>query len=117
MKKYLLNLVVLCVIIFFVLLGDASQNPRIEKINMIINELISQLVMVFIGITLGLLIKNFLLTLALSFLITSLAIACIYLGIFSNFSYELIIAELIVILGFATISNLHHAQTSIIHKK
>jgi hypothetical protein len=110
MKSHLPNITVLVGVIAVVLLGDGGQNKFIQQVNVVVNELISQLIVVFIGITVGLFVKNFIHTILGAFLLTAFVLACVHFGLFDNITYEFIIAVLIVVLGFASISNLHNVQ-------
>jgi hypothetical protein len=110
MKSHLPNIAILVGVIALVLLGDGEQNKFIQQVNVVVNELISQLIVVFIGITLGLFVKNFIYTILGAALLTTFALACVHFRLFENITYEFIIAVLIVVLGFASISNLHNVQ-------
>jgi hypothetical protein len=110
MKSHLPNITVLVGVIAVVLLGDGGQNQFIQQVNVVVNELISQLIVVFIGITVGLFVKNFIHTILGAILLTAFVLTCVHFGLFDNITYEFIIAVLIVVLGFASISNLHNVQ-------
>ena len=110
MKRYLFNIAILLIMVTIVLLGDSDQQPFLQRTNVMVNQLIAELVMVFIGITIGLFIKNFMATVMVATLIACAAFACVYFGFFVSITYELIVAEFIVIMGFASISNLHNVQ-------
>lgn len=110
MKKYFPNMAVLLCILLFIGLGQNSQSDFMHQTIRIANELISELIMVFIGITVGLFIKNFLHTMVGAVVITIGTLLLIRFNVFQNFSNEFVIAEFLVIMGFASISNLHHIQ-------
>jgi len=110
MRSYLPNITILVGVIALVLLGDIGQNKFIQQVNVVVNELISQLIVVFIGITVGLFVKNFIHATLGAFLLTAFASAFVHFGLFENITYEFIISVLIVVLGFASISNLHNVQ-------
>ena len=110
MKKYLPNISVFVSILLFTLLGQSGQIDFVQKTSALANELVSELIIVFIGITVGLFIKDFISALIGASIIASGAFACVYFGFFVNITYELILAEFIVIMGFAAISNLHNIQ-------
>lgn len=110
MKIYLPNLTTLFGIIALVLLGEAGQNKVIQEVNVLVNELISGLIVVFVGITVGLFIKNFIHIILGSLLLASFLLACIHFHFFESVKNEMIIAVLIVVLGFASVANLHNIQ-------
>ena len=110
MKKYLPNLGTLILIFLFILLGQSGQSNFAQKTSLLANELVSELIIVFIGITIGLFIKDFITALIGASIIACGAFACVYFGFFENITYEIILAEFIVIMGFASISNLHNVQ-------
>lgn len=110
MKSYLPNLTILFGIISLVLLGEGGQNNFIQEVNVLVNELISGLIVVFVGISVGLFIKNFIHVILGSLLLAGFLLVCVHFHLFESVKNEMIVALLVVILGFASIANLHNIQ-------
>jgi len=106
-NKTKLNFVILAVILLFAIVGKVT-NPDFTNIVFVTaDQLVSDLYIIFIAITLGAFIPNFKLV-ALGSLAAFIGAAIlIKLGIFTYLTIDYIFAILIVVLGFASIANLY----------
>lgn len=110
MKKYVPNLCTFTFIVALLLLGNSPRFSFIYETNIVIAKVLSELVFIFIGISVGLFVKQFSVSLLWTLATACFFGGCIFLGLFSSMTYELVVAETIVVLAFASISNLHNIQ-------
>ena len=105
--KARLNFAVLGSILVIAVLGKFT-NPEItNSIFVTADQLVSELYLVFVAITLGAFIPNFKLVVFGSIASFIGAAVLIHLGIFTYLTTEYLFAVLIVVLGFASIANLY----------
>ena len=105
--KAKLNFVILAIILAFVVVGKLTSPQFTNVIFATADQLVSDLYIVFIAITLGAFIPNFKLV-AFGSIAAFVGIAIlIQLGIFTYLTMNYVFAILIVILGFASIANLY----------
>ena len=105
--KAKLNFAILASILAFVVVGKFT-NPEFTNIVFATaDQLVSDLYIVFIAITLGAFIPNFKLVAFGSMAVFISAVILVHLGIFAYLTTDYLFAILIVILGFASIANLY----------
>ena len=107
LSKAKLNFAVLAAILVIAILGKLTNPELTNRIFETADKLVSDLILIFVAITLGAFIPNFKLVIfgALGAFITA-AIA-IQLGIFNYLTLDYLFSVLIVVLGFASIANLY----------
>ena len=107
LSKAKLNFVVLAAILVIAILGKLTNPELTNRIFETADKLVSDLILIFVAITLGAFIPNFKLVVfgALGAFIAA-AIA-IQLGIFNYLTLDYLFSVLIVVLGFASIANLY----------
>ena len=107
LSKAKLNFAVLAAILVIAILGKLTNPELTNRIFETADKLVSDLILIFVAITLGAFIPNFKLVVfgALGAFITA-AIA-IQLGIFNYLTLDYLFSVLIVVLGFASIANLY----------
>ena len=107
LSKAKLNFAVLAAILVIAILGKLTNPELINRIFETADKLVSDLILIFVAITLGAFIPNFKLVVfgALGAFIAA-AIA-IQLGIFNYLTLDYLFSVLIVVLGFASIANLY----------
>ncbi|WP_114638121.1 hypothetical protein [Polynucleobacter necessarius] len=105
--KAKLNFAILGAILIIAVLGKASYPELTNTIFVTADQLVSDLYLVFIAITLGAFIPNFKLVVlgAISAFIT--ATILIQVGVFTYLTTSYLFSVLIVTLGFASIANLY----------
>lgn len=107
LKKAKLNFVVLACILLLAIVGKVTNPEFTNGIFLIADQLISELILLFVAITLGAFIPNFKLVVfgaIASFIAGAIAIQT---GIFTYLSINYLFAILIVVLGFASVANLY----------
>ena len=105
--KAKLNFAVLGSILVIAVLGKFT-NPEItNSIFVTADQLVSELYLVFVAITLGAFIPNFKLVAFGAIAAFIAAVVAIQSGIFNYLTIEYLFAVLIVVLGFASIANLY----------
>jgi hypothetical protein len=105
--KSKLNFAILAVILLFAVIGKLTYPEFTNAVFVTADQLVSDLYIVFIAITLGAFIPNFkLVTFGSIAAFIGLAIL-LQLGIFTYLTIDYLFAVLIVILGFASIANLY----------
>ena len=105
--KAKLNFAILASILAFAVIGKFTSPEFTNAIFATADQLVSDLYIVFIAITLGAFIPNFKLV-AFGSLVAFVGTAIlIQLGIFTYLTTDYVFAILIVILGFASIANLY----------
>ena len=107
LSKAKLNFAVLAAILVIAILGKLTNPELTNRIFETADKLVSDLILIFVAITLGAFIANFKLVVfgALGAFIAA-AIA-IQLGIFNYLTLDYLFSVLIVVLGFASIANLY----------
>ena len=107
LSKAKLNFAMLAAILVIAILGKLTNPELANRIFETADKLVSDLILVFVAITLGAFIPNFKLVVfgALGAFIAA-AIA-IQLGIFNYLTLDYLFSVLIVVLGFASIANLY----------
>ena len=107
LRKAKLNFVVLAAILVIAIVGKLTNPELTNRIFETADKLVSDLVLIFVAITLGAFIPQFKLVVfgALgAFIAATLAIQ---LGIFHYLTIDYLFSVLIVVLGFASIANLY----------
>jgi len=105
--KAKLNFVNLAAILLLAVLGKVASPEFTNTVFLTADQLVSDLYIVFIAITLGAFIPNFKLVAFGSIAAFVGAALLIQLGIFTYLTIDYVFAILIVILGFASIANLY----------
>ena len=105
--KAKLNFVVLASILLFAILGKLIFPAFTNTIFEAADKLISDLILIFVAITLGAFIPNFKLVVLGAIGAFVAATIAISLGIFTYLTTEYLFSVLIVVLGFASIANLY----------
>jgi hypothetical protein len=105
--KAKLNFAILAAILVIAVLGKFTNPELTNGIFVTADQLVSELYLVFIAITLGAFIPNFKLVVFGSISTFIGAALLIHLGIFTYLTTEHLFAVLIVVLGFASIANLY----------
>ena len=107
LSKAKLNFAVLAAILVIAIVGKLTNPELTNRIFETADKLVSDLVLIFVAITLGAFIPQFKLVIfgALgAFIAAALAIE---LGIFNYLTIDYLFSVLIVVLGFASIANLY----------
>ena len=105
--KAQLNFAILASILIIAVLGKFTNPELTNTIFVTADQLVSELYLVFVAITLGAFIPNFRLVAFGSIAAFIGAAILIHLGIFTYLTTEYLFAVLIVVLGFASIANLY----------
>jgi hypothetical protein len=105
--KAKLNFAILGAILLIAVLGKVTNPEFTNTVFITADQLVSDLYIVFIAITLGAFIPNFKLVAFGSIAAFIGAAILIQLGIFTYLTIDYVFAILIVILGFASIANLY----------
>ena len=105
--KAKLNFAILASILIIAILGKFINPELTNSIFVTADQLVSELYLVFVAITLGAFIPNFRLVAFGSIAAFIGAAILIHLGIFTYLTIEYLFAVLIVVLGFASIANLY----------
>ena len=107
LSKAKLNFAVLAAILVIAILGKLTNPELTNRIFETADKLVSDLILIFVAITLGAFIPNFKLVVfgALGAFIA--AAISIQLGIFNYLTLDYLFSVLIVVLGFASIANLY----------
>ena len=105
--KSKLNFTILAAILLFAVIGKLTYPEFTNSVFVSADQLVSDLYIVFVAITLGAFIPNFKLV-AFGSIGAFIGLAIlIQLGIFTYLTIDYLFAVLIVILGFASIANLY----------
>jgi hypothetical protein len=105
--KAKLNFAILAVILAIAIVGKFTNPEFTNTVFLTADQLVSDLYIVFIAITLGAFIPNFKLAAFGSIAAFIGAAVLIQMGIFTYLTIDYVFAVLIVILGFASIANLY----------
>jgi hypothetical protein len=114
-SKAKLNFAVLASILTLAILGKISNPEWTNSIFLITDQLVSELILLFVAITLGAFIPNFKLVVFGAIAAFIAAAVAIKTGIFTYLTIDYLFAVLIVVLGFASIANLyrHYREVSL----
>ena len=107
LTKAKLNLLVLGGIFILIIVGKLINPEMTNRVLILADGLVGNLILVFVAITMGAFIPQLKLVVIgaiASFIIANLLI---YLGVFTYLSSETLLAVLLVFLGFAAIANLY----------
>lgn len=107
LRKAKLNFAILGGILLIAVAGKFIDPELTNRIFMTADQLVSELYLIFVAITLGAFIPNFKLVAFGSIGAFIAAAILIYLGVFTYLSTEYLFSVLIVVLGFASIANLY----------
>ena len=107
LSKAKLNFAILATILLIAFVGKFTNPEFTNTVFLTADQLVSDLYIVFIAITLGAFIPNFKLVAFGSIAAFVGAVVLIKLGIFTYLTIDSLFAILIVILGFASIANLY----------
>ena len=102
-----LNLAILGAILAFAIIGKFTHPELTNSVFVRADQLVSELYLILIAITLGAFVPNFKLVVFGSIAAFIGAVILIQMGIFSYLTTEYLFAVLIVVLGFASIANLY----------
>jgi len=103
-----LNFAVLVVILLFIAIGKTTYPLFTESVFVSADQLVSDLILVFVAITLGAFIANFAIVMLGCLAAFVVANILVYQGlVFQYLTQEYLVAVLIVVLGFAAIANLY----------
>ena len=105
--KAKLNFAILAAILVIAVLGKFTNPELTNGIFVTADQLVSDLYLVFIAITLGAFIPHFKLVVFGAIAAFIGAVVLIQMGIFTYLTTEYLFAVLIVVLGFASIANLY----------
>jgi hypothetical protein len=106
-SKAKLNFLVLAAILVIAVLGKIIHPELTNRIFETADKLVSDLILIFVAITLGAFIPNFKLVVFGALAAFIAAVAAIELGIFNYLTIDYLFSVLIVVLGFASIANLY----------
>jgi hypothetical protein len=106
-SKAKLNFAVLASILMLAIFGKVADPEWVNGIFLIADQLVSELILLFIAITLGAFIPNFKLVVFGVIAAFIAATVAIQAGIFTYLTIDYLFAVLIVVLGFASIANLY----------
>ena len=105
--KAKLNFGVLAGIVLLAVLGKIINPELTNRIFEVADKLVSDLILVFVAITLGAFIPQFKLVVLGAIGAFVAALGAIHLGVFTYLSGDYLFSVLIVVLGFAAIANLY----------
>ena len=107
LKKAKLNFAVLGSILVLAVVGKLTNPEFTNGIFLLADHLVSELILLFVAITLGAFIPNFKLVVLGAIAAFIAAAVAIQTGIFTYLTIDYLFAVLIVVLGFASIANLY----------
>jgi hypothetical protein len=102
-----LNFVILGAILVIAVVGKLVDPELTTRIFVTADQLVSELYLIFVAITLGAFVPKFILVAFGSIGAFIAAAVLIHLGVFTYLSTEYLFSVLIVVLGFASIANLY----------
>ena len=106
-NKAKLNFAVLASILVLAVLGKMTSPEITNSIFQTADQLVSDLILLFVAITLGAFIPNFKLVVVGAVAAFIAAAIAIQTGVFTYLTIDYLCAVLIVVLGFASIANLY----------
>ena len=107
LKKAKLNFAVLASILVLAIVGKLTNPEFTNGIFLMADQLVSELILLFVAITLGAFIPNFKLVVLGAIAAFIAAAIAIQTGVFTYLTIDYLFAVLIVVLGFASIANLY----------
>ena len=107
LKKAKLNFAVLGSILVLAVVGKITNPEFTNGIFFMADQLVSELILLFVAITLGAFIPNFKLVVFGAIAAFIAAAIAIQIGVFTYLTIDYLFAVLIVVLGFASIANLY----------
>lgn len=107
LKKAKLNFAVLASILVLAIVGKLTNPEFTNNIFLMADQLVSELILLFVAITLGAFIPNFKLVVLGAIAAFIAAAIAIQTGVFTYLTIDYLFAVLIVVLGFASIANLY----------
>ena len=107
LKKAKLNFAVLGSILVLAIVGKLTNSEFTNGIFLMADQLVSELILLFIAITLGAFIPNFKLVVFGAIAAFIAAAMAIQTGVCTYLTIDYLFAVLIVVLGFASIANLY----------
>ncbi|MBU3590640.1 hypothetical protein ICN11_01220 [Polynucleobacter sp. 78F-HAINBA] len=107
LKKAKLNFAVLGSILVLAVVGKITNPEFTNGIFFMADQLVSELILLFVAITLGAFIPNFKLVVLGAIAAFIAAAIAIQTGVFTYLTIDYLFAVLIVVLGFASIANLY----------
>ncbi len=107
LKKAKLNFAVLASILVLAAVGKLTNPEFTNGIFSMADQLVSDLILLFVAITLGAFIPNFKLVVLGAIAAFIAAALAIQTGMFTYLTIDYLFAVLIVVLGFASIANLY----------
>ena len=107
LKKAKLNFAVLGSILVLAIVGKVTNPEFTNNIFLMADQLVSELILLFVAITLGAFIPNFKLVVLGAIAAFIAAAVAIQTGVFTYLTIDYLFAVLIVVLGFASIANLY----------
>jgi hypothetical protein len=107
LKKAKLNFAVLASILVLAIVGKLTNPEFTNNIFLMADQLVSELILLFVAITLGAFIPNFKLVVLGAIAAFIAAAVAIQTGVFTYLTIDYLFAVLIVVLGFASIANLY----------
>lgn len=107
LKKAKLNFAVLASILVIAIVGKLTNPELTNNIFQTADQLVSDLILLFVAITLGAFIPNFKIVVFGAIAAFIAATLAIQTGIFTYLTIDYLFAVLIVVLGFASIANLY----------
>ena len=107
LKKAKLNFAVLASILVLAIVGKLTNPEFTNGIFLMADQLVSELVLLFVAITLGAFIPKFKLVVFGAIAAFIAAVIAIQAGVFTYLTADYLFAVLIVVLGFASIANLY----------
>jgi hypothetical protein len=105
--KAKLNFAILVAILAIAVLGKFINPELTNSVFVTADQLVSDLYIVFIAITLGAFVPNFKLVAFGSIAVFIVAALLVQMGVYNYLTTEYLFAVLIVVLGFASIANLY----------
>ena len=106
-KRVKLNFAVLASILVLAVVGKLTNPDFTNWVFLIADQLVSELVLLFVAITLGAFVPNFKLVVLGAIAAFIAAAIAIQAGMFTYLTTDYLFAILIVVLGFASIANLY----------
>jgi len=106
-KRVKLNFAVLASILVLAVVGKLTNPDFTNGVFLIADQLVSELVLLFVAITLGAFVPNFKLVVLGAIAAFIAAAIAIQAGMFTYLTTDYLFAILIVVLGFASIANLY----------
>jgi len=107
LKKTKLNFAVIASILVLAVVGKLTNPEFTNEIFSMADQLVSDLILLFVAITLGAFIPNFKLVVLGAIAAFIAAALAIQTGMFTYLTIDYLFAVLIVVLGFASIANLY----------